>query len=261
MVKGAKEARWNCKYLAVVEVPATKIEKGALREASTSITTIMSSLKSVYENSNFYKEARIVSFLDHMYEGLLAKMKREINVNRAAASHRAAEDFSVAVEAARAITSKFAEGFFLRSVMADRETQESSAGEASLATKSSAHSLGRSQVDSRERSPAGAAAGVFSFGRTESGGGGALDFLGFARPGTSYGRTMYSSTTSSWASSSSVIKPQELVRDKMDKVRPVQTQMWVQRAERVLEQVAHTNKVIDAVEYIGDVCQKYMERM
>ena len=241
----------------MVEVPASKIEKGALREASTSITTIMSSLKSVYENSNFYKEARIISFIDHMYEGLLGKMKRELNVNRAAASHRVAEEFSTSIESARAITTKFRDGFFLRSVMSDRETQESSAGEASLATKSSAHSLRRSQAESRERSPAAAAAGAFSFGRTETGGGGALDFLSFARPGTSYGRSMYRSTTSSWASNSSIVKPQ----DKGEKARPVQTQMWFQRAERVLEQVAHTNKVIDAVEYIAEICQKYMERM
>ena len=68
---------------------------------------------------------------------------------------------------------------------------------------------------------------------------------------------MYRSTTSSWASNSSIVKPQ----DKGEKARPVQTQMWFQRAERVLEQVAHTNKVIDAVEYIAEICQKYMERM
>jgi len=35
----------------------------------------MNSLKSIYENSNFYKEARIISFLDHLFKELMDKIK------------------------------------------------------------------------------------------------------------------------------------------------------------------------------------------
>jgi hypothetical protein len=35
----------------------------------------MKSLKSIYENSNFYKEARMVSFIDRLLECILSKIK------------------------------------------------------------------------------------------------------------------------------------------------------------------------------------------
>ena len=41
----------------------------------------MKSLKNIYENSNFYKEARIVSFIDRLLESIVAKIKAKMTVN------------------------------------------------------------------------------------------------------------------------------------------------------------------------------------
>lgn len=125
----------------LAEAPAAKVEKGELGEAATSVAAVMSALKDVYDNSSFYTEARVVSFLDHMQKGLLSKIGRELSVNRAAASHVNPQAFAQAVEAARSISSQFLEGYFLRELMIEKEIPEE--GEASLATKSSAGSTGQ----------------------------------------------------------------------------------------------------------------------
>ena len=62
--KGLKECKWNEKYLKVVENPVQKIQNGTLEDCLIYVSPLMSSLKSIYENSNFYKEMRITSFLD-----------------------------------------------------------------------------------------------------------------------------------------------------------------------------------------------------
>ena len=46
------------------------------REAS-----FLKSLKNIYENSNFYNEARIVSFIDRLLESIVAKIKAKMTVN------------------------------------------------------------------------------------------------------------------------------------------------------------------------------------
>ena len=41
----------------------------------------MKSLKNIYENSNFYKEARIVSFIDRLLECIVTKIKSKMTIN------------------------------------------------------------------------------------------------------------------------------------------------------------------------------------
>ena len=43
----------------------------------------MKSLKNIYENSNFYKEARIVSFIDRLLDCITKKISEKVNINRA----------------------------------------------------------------------------------------------------------------------------------------------------------------------------------
>lgn len=38
----------------------------------------MNSLKAIYESSNFYKEARIISFLDHLFKELMEKIRSKL---------------------------------------------------------------------------------------------------------------------------------------------------------------------------------------
>lgn len=45
------------------------------------IGSLLKSLKNIYENSNFYKEARIVSFVDRLLDCITQKIKQKISVN------------------------------------------------------------------------------------------------------------------------------------------------------------------------------------
>lgn len=41
----------------------------------------MKSLKNIYENSNFYKEARIISFIDRLLDCIIQKIKQKVGIN------------------------------------------------------------------------------------------------------------------------------------------------------------------------------------
>ena len=72
--KGVKEAKWNNKYMKIIEQPVREIEQGKdLERVSLVITSLLKSLKNIYENSNFYKEARIVSFVDRLLKTIISK--------------------------------------------------------------------------------------------------------------------------------------------------------------------------------------------
>ena len=43
--------------------------------------SLLKSLKNIYENSNFYKEARIVSFIDRLLDCILRKIKAKLDIN------------------------------------------------------------------------------------------------------------------------------------------------------------------------------------
>ena len=46
------------------------------------IVSLLKSLKNIYENSNFYKEARIVSFIDRLLDCLMTKIKSKFSINK-----------------------------------------------------------------------------------------------------------------------------------------------------------------------------------
>lgn len=69
VVQGTKEAKWNHKYMKVIEKPVSQIEQATdFKDIQFVIVSLLKSLKNIYENSNFYKEARIVSFVDRLLE-------------------------------------------------------------------------------------------------------------------------------------------------------------------------------------------------
>lgn len=62
--------------MKVIEKPVTQIEKTEhLREIQFVIVSLLKSLKNIYENSNFYKEARIVSFINRLLDCIINKIK------------------------------------------------------------------------------------------------------------------------------------------------------------------------------------------
>ena len=44
------------------------------------IGVLLKSLKNIYDSSNFYKEARIVSFLDRLLECVTTKIKSKLSI-------------------------------------------------------------------------------------------------------------------------------------------------------------------------------------
>ena len=48
------------------------------------IVALLKSLKNIYHNSNFYKEARIVSFVDRLLRAIVTKFKSRFGFNKSA---------------------------------------------------------------------------------------------------------------------------------------------------------------------------------
>jgi len=67
--------------MKVIEKPVTQIEMaGEFKEMQFVIVSLLKSLKNIYENSNFYKEARIVSFIDRLLACILGKLKDKYSI-------------------------------------------------------------------------------------------------------------------------------------------------------------------------------------
>lgn len=70
--------------MKIIEKPVNQIEQATnLKDIQLVIVSLMKSLKNIYENSNFYKEARIVSFIDRLLQCILSKIKSKFTINRA----------------------------------------------------------------------------------------------------------------------------------------------------------------------------------
>ena len=58
--------------MKIIEKPVSQIEKSTeFKDIQLVIVSLLKSLKNIYENSNFYKEARIVSFIDRLLDCIL----------------------------------------------------------------------------------------------------------------------------------------------------------------------------------------------
>lgn len=63
--------------MKIIENPVKQIElSDNLIDIQTVIIALLKSLRNIYENSNFYKEARIVSFVDRLMETIVTKLKK-----------------------------------------------------------------------------------------------------------------------------------------------------------------------------------------
>lgn len=66
-MRGNKEAQWNHKYMKIVEQPVRTIEKAEdLKSIQLNVGILMKTLSNIFMSSRFYKEARMVSFLDRL---------------------------------------------------------------------------------------------------------------------------------------------------------------------------------------------------
>jgi hypothetical protein len=79
---------------------------------------LLKSLKSIYENSNFYKEARIVSFVDRLLECIKQKLVSKFGLAQAVSlGLKDYQNFTEQIEQGKNIISKFKDNFFILDLM------------------------------------------------------------------------------------------------------------------------------------------------
>lgn len=67
--------------MKIIEKPVEQIQNATdLKEIQVVIVALLNSLKNIYENSNFYKELRIVSFVDRLLKCVIKKLKNKFGV-------------------------------------------------------------------------------------------------------------------------------------------------------------------------------------
>ena len=112
LLKGYKEALWNNKYMSLLENQVLRIQDSDdLTKISWAINPLLTSLKNIYEWSNFYKEARIISFIDHLYIEVMEKINYKIPSNALLLAHIDVDELEIVYEWAIEILEKFKNGF------------------------------------------------------------------------------------------------------------------------------------------------------
>ena len=82
------------------------------------IIALLKSLKNIYQNSNFYKEARIVSFVDRLLDCIKLKLRSKLNLQQSIRSGiHDYENYTALLEQGKNIVQKFLENFFLLEIM------------------------------------------------------------------------------------------------------------------------------------------------
>ena len=103
--------------MKVIENPVQTIEKAeSLQKMAMQVGILMRSLENIFKTSNFYKEARMVSFLDRLLDCITQKIKKQCNLGTAikkSCESQAAFKEEALEGAVMAIT-KFNENFFMR---------------------------------------------------------------------------------------------------------------------------------------------------
>ncbi|CAI2368995.1 unnamed protein product [Moneuplotes crassus] len=123
LMKGYKEAKWNDKYMKLISKPIYTIEENEdLSTIQCSISPLMNSLKSIYEISNFYKEARIISFLDHLFKELMEKIRAKLPLDAVTLKMLKYSDIEEDIEESLTILEKYKKGFFLDTMMENNQS-------------------------------------------------------------------------------------------------------------------------------------------
>jgi len=82
------------------------------------IVSLLKSLKNIYDNSNFYKEARIVSFIDRLLDCIIGKVRSSMSINKSVMRGKADyEKYDQEIQCAQSVITKFRENFFVADLM------------------------------------------------------------------------------------------------------------------------------------------------
>ena len=112
--------------MKVVEAPVKRIESAEnFEEIGIQIPILARSLKHIFDISNFYKEVRMVSFLDRLLQCVLALIQKRCSLARAlreaCQGPRAAKDYiKNYLDSAQVALQKYEDSFFLRDLMEEK---------------------------------------------------------------------------------------------------------------------------------------------
>lgn len=115
IVKGNRESRWNQKYMKIIEGPVKQIEQSTeLKPMQLKVGVLLKSLKQIYENSKFYKEARIVSFIDRLLQTITAKIANKVSLQKCIQKGKEnVDEVQTELESARQTILKFQDNLFI----------------------------------------------------------------------------------------------------------------------------------------------------
>ena len=84
VAKGLKEASWNFKYMKILEGSALKIENkySKIVDSELVIASTLRTIKNIFENSNFYKEARVTSLMERVVNSIISKFRVYFELGR-----------------------------------------------------------------------------------------------------------------------------------------------------------------------------------
>jgi hypothetical protein len=133
VIKGLKEAKWNDKYMKIIEKPVKTIEQAKeIKEIVLNISALMHSLHSIYLNSNFYKENRILSFIDRLLMCILSKIKLKVGLQFTIKQATAGgfENYNASdLVTSISVLHKFQESFFMRTRELTEKNEEAKMGQ------------------------------------------------------------------------------------------------------------------------------------
>lgn len=67
--------------MKILEKPVTQVETATdLKQIQLNVGVLLKTLKNIFENSSFYKEARTVSFIDRLMSCIVQKLKNKVNM-------------------------------------------------------------------------------------------------------------------------------------------------------------------------------------
>jgi hypothetical protein len=70
--------------MKIIESPVQTIERAEdLKSIQMNVGVLMKTLSNIFESSRFYKEARMVSFLDRLLQVITLKIKKRITLGKA----------------------------------------------------------------------------------------------------------------------------------------------------------------------------------
>ena len=116
--------------MKIIENPVKTIEQSeSLQKMAMQVGILMRSLENIFTSSHFYKEARMVSFLDRLLDCITQKIKKQCNLAKAIKlsleEENGATEFKEEVlEGANQAVTKFNENFFMKKHMQSKSSEK-----------------------------------------------------------------------------------------------------------------------------------------